>query len=224
VTVIVADRDDVAGHSLAGQLVQKGADVRAMELDVGSAKSIQEFFSRLSADFGRCDILVNNAGIARIVPFLEVTLEDWNAHFTVNVTGAMLMAQQAVPFMARAHWGRIVNVTSISGIRASVGRTAYGTSKCALSALTRQMAVELASSNITVNAVAPGPVETAMAQEIHSSEMRELFNSTVPMGRYATPSEVAASVAFLCSDDAAYITGQTLVVDGGFVASGLLRY
>jgi len=223
-TTIIADVDQVAAHALAKELIAKGARAFPMQLDVGSADSIREFFDILNTEFERCDILVNNAGIAKIVPFAEVTLEDWNAHLKVNVTGPLLMAQRAVPLMIRAHWGRIVNVTSISGIRASVGRTAYGTSKGALSALTRQMAVELASSCITVNAVAPGPVETAMAREAHTVEVRELYNSMVPLGRYVTPDEVAGAIAFLCSDDATYITGHTLLVDGGYVASGLLRF
>jgi 3-oxoacyl-[acyl-carrier protein] reductase len=223
-TTIIGDLDEVAANGLAIELVRQGSRAHAMKLDVGSSESISEFFAKLSAEFGRCDVLVNNAGIARIAPFAEVTLEDWNAHLAVNVTGALLMSQKAVPFMIRANWGRIVKVTSISGIRASVGRTAYGTSKGALSALTRQMAVEFATSCITVNAVAPGPVETAMAQELHSTEMRELYNSMVPMARYVTPSEVAGAIAFLCSDDATYVTGHTLLVDGGYVAGGLLRY
>ncbi len=223
-TTMIADRDEAAADALACDLAENGARVHAMQLDVSSAESVDDFYAKLSEGFGRCDVLVNNAGIASFASFAEVSLDDWNAHLSVNLTGALLMAQRAVPLMEQAHWGRIVNVTSISGIRASVGRAAYGTSKGALCALTRQMAVELVSSGITVNAVAPGPVDTAMAQRLHSDGMRESYNSLVPMGRYATPSEVAAPIAFLCSDDASYITGQILSVDGGYMAAGLLRY
>jgi NAD(P)-dependent dehydrogenase (short-subunit alcohol dehydrogenase family) len=124
--------------------------------------------------------------------------------------------------MVKNGWGRIVNISSISGIRAGAGRTAYGTSKSAVIGLTRQMAIELAQHGITVNSVAPGPVDTPMTQAIHSEETRQSYYRLVPMRRYGSTDEIAAAVSFLASDEASYITGHVIPVDGGFVAGGVL--
>jgi NAD(P)-dependent dehydrogenase (short-subunit alcohol dehydrogenase family) len=134
----------------------------------------------------------------------------------------MLMCQRASALMVPHGWGRIVNVTSVSGLRASVGRTAYGSSKAALTGLTRQLAVELAPAGVTVNAVAPGPVSTPLADVSHSEATRAAYYRTIPMKRYAESDEVAAAVGFLVSDEAGYITGHTIPVDGGYMAAGLL--
>ena len=139
----------------------------------------------------------------------------------VNVTGTLLCAQAAARLMLRRHWGRIVNIASVAGIRAvGTGRTAYGTSKAAVIALTRQMAVELAEHGITANAVAPGPVDTPMTRALHTARFREEYSKAIPMNRYGTTAEVAAAVMYLVSNDAAYTSGMVLPVDGGFLASG----
>jgi 3-oxoacyl-[acyl-carrier protein] reductase len=207
---VVADIREQLANDVAKEICLSGGNAVAMAVDVSSASSISEFFDRLRNGLGRCDVLVNNAGILKLALFTELPFEIWSS-------------TMAVPLMLPNKWGRIVNLASISGLRASVGRTAYGTSKTALIGLTRQMAVELAMSNITVNAVAPGPVETDMTAAAHSHLAASSYRTLVPMRRYGTPEEVAAAVNFLCSEEAAYITGHTVPVDGGYMAAGVLE-
>lgn len=197
----------------------------ALRLDVTDAASVEACFAEVDARWGRCDVVVNNAGIARTFPFLDFPLDSWKAHLDVNVTGVLLCAQQGARLMRRRAWGRIINVASVAGMRAvGVGRTGYGTSKAAVIGLTRQMAVELSAHGITANAVAPGPVDTPMTRVLHTDRFREDYSSAIPMRRYGTQEEVAATVAFLASEEASYITGAVLPVDGGFLASGAHRW
>jgi NAD(P)-dependent dehydrogenase (short-subunit alcohol dehydrogenase family) len=139
----------------------------------------------------------------------------------VNLTGPFLAAQAAAPIMAEAGGGAMVNITSISGLRASTLRVAYGTSKAGLAHLTKQQAVEFASLGIRVNAVAPGPVDTAMAKAVHTPEIRADYHDHLPLNRYGLETELAEAVYFLCSDRASYLTGQIIAVDGGFDATGI---
>ncbi|SDV50373.1 SDR family NAD(P)-dependent oxidoreductase [Chitinasiproducens palmae] len=220
--VIIADRDEEAAQRCAARLNGRRRNVAALAMDAGDADSIAAVCARIAAEWGRCDILVNNAGIAKTYPFTDYPTDHWQAVLDVNLTGPLLLAQTLVPLMRKQRWGRIVNVASISGIRASAGRTAYGTSKAAVMGLTRQMAIELAGEGITANAVAPGPIETPMTSALHSTQTRDGYLRAVPMRRYGRPEEIAAAVAFLASDDASYITGHTLPVDGGYLAAGLL--
>lgn len=159
--------------------------------------------------------------IAIFKPILDLTLEDWSRVIAVNLTGAFLCTQAAVPLMRETGGGAIVNITSISGLRASTLRTAYGTSKAALAHLTQQQAIELAALGIRVNAVAPGPVDTAMAKAVHTPAIRADYHDHVPLNRYGLETELANAIYFLCSDQASYITGQELAVDGGFDATGI---
>jgi 3-oxoacyl-[acyl-carrier protein] reductase len=220
-TVVVADRDVAAAEKTAGDLRAQGLQAEAQSVDVGDAQSVARAFAEVDQRHGRCDVLVNSAGIAKVFPFLEFPLDNFAATMNVNVTGTLLCAQHAARLMLRHRWGRIVNVASVAGMRAvGTGRTAYGTSKGAVIALTRQMAVELAEHGVTVNAVAPGPVDTPMTRELHTDRFRQEYCNAIPMNRYGTPGEIAAAVMYLVSEDAAYTSGVTLPVDGGFLASG----
>ena len=192
----------------------------AIHCDVSNADAVAAAFKQAVQHFGRLDALVNNAGIAIFKPLLETTQADWDRVLAVNLTGPFLCTQAAAPLM-RENGGAIVNITSISALRASTLRTAYGTSKAGLAHLTKQFAVELATLGIRVNAVAPGPVDTAMAKAVHTPAIRADYHDTIPLNRYGLEEELAEAIFFLCSERASYITGQMLCVDGGFEATGI---
>ena len=158
-------------------------------------------FDAVAEKFGRLDALVNNAGIAIFKPILEVTYEDWSRVLAVNLTGPFLCTQAAAPLMRDCGGGAIVNITSISGLRASTLRTAYGTSKAGLAHLTKQQAAELAALGIRVNAVAPGPVDTAMAKAVHTPEIRADYHDHMPLNRYGLEEELAEAI-FFCAASA----------------------
>lgn len=193
----------------------------ALHCDVSDAGRVAASVERVSERFGRIDALVNNAGIAVFAPVMETSAEDWSRILEVNLTGPFLCTKAVAPLMREQGGGAIVNITSISAVRASTLRSAYGTSKAGLAHLTKQLAVELASLGIRVNAVAPGPVETAMAKAVHTPEIRADYHDAIPLNRYGLEDELAEAVFFLCSDRSSYITGQTLAVDGGFDAAGI---
>jgi NAD(P)-dependent dehydrogenase (short-subunit alcohol dehydrogenase family) len=195
--------------------------VIAICCDVADPAGIAQAVAQVGQKFGRLDALVNNAGIAIFKPILEVTYEDWSRVLAVNLTGPFLCVQAAAALMRDSGGGAIVNITSISGLRASTLRTAYGTSKAGLAHLTQQQAIELASLGIRVNAVAPGPVDTAMAKAVHTPEIRAAYHDAIPLNRYGLEQELAEMIFFLCSDRASYITGQMIAVDGGFEATGI---
>jgi NAD(P)-dependent dehydrogenase (short-subunit alcohol dehydrogenase family) len=188
----------------------------ALHCDVSDPSGVTRAFAAATQRFGRLDALVNNAGIAVFKPLLETPLEDWQRTLAVNLTGAFLCVQAAAPLMREGGGGAIVNITSISGFRASTLRVAYGTSKAALAHLTKQQAAELAALGIRVNAVAPGPVDTAMAKAVHTPAIRADYHDAIPLNRYGLEEELANAIVFLCSEQASYITGQTLAVYGGF--------
>jgi NAD(P)-dependent dehydrogenase (short-subunit alcohol dehydrogenase family) len=193
----------------------------ALTCDVSDADAVAAALAEIERRFGRLDALINNAGVAVFAPLMETSGAEWNRVLAVNLTGPFLCAKTAVPLMRHHGGGAIVNITSISGLRASTLRSAYGTSKAGLAHLTKQLAVELAELGIRVNGVAPGPVDTAMAKEVHSAEIRADYHDAIPLNRYGLEEELAEAVYFLCSDRASYITGQILAVDGGFDAAGI---
>ena len=214
---------DIDGDNLGRTftVLAKPATTVAITRDVADAAGVSRAVDAIGQKFGRLDALVNNAGIAIFKPILEVTYEDWSRVLAVNLTGPFLCTQAAVPLLRDSGGGAIVNITSISGLRASTLRTAYGTSKAGLAHLTQQQAIELAPLGIRVNAVAPGPVDTAMAKAVHTAEIRAAYHDAIPLNRYGLESELAEVIFFLCSERASYITGQTLAVDGGFEATGI---
>ncbi|SDR60502.1 NAD(P)-dependent dehydrogenase, short-chain alcohol dehydrogenase family [Rhizobiales bacterium GAS113] len=193
----------------------------ALRCDVAEPAEVDAAIKALAGRFARLDALVNNAGTALFKPILEVTHAEWVRVLAVNLTGPFLCTQAAAPLMTENGGGSVVNITSISALRASTLRVAYGTSKAGLAHLTKQQAAELASLGIRVNAVAPGPVETAMAKAVHSPAIRADYHDAIPLNRYGLEEEIAEAVFFLCSERASYITGQTLAVDGGFDATGI---
>lgn len=195
--------------------------VLAIRCDVSKQAQVRAAVRRIVARFGRIDSLVNNAGIAIFKPILETSLEEWNRVLSVNLSGAFICAQACAPAMLEGGGGSIVNIASISGLRASTLRVAYGTSKAGLIHLTRQQATELGAAGIRVNCVAPGPVDTAMSKLVHSVAIRQDYHDVIPLDRYGTTEEIAEAVAFLCSPRASYINGQTLAVDGGFESTGV---
>ncbi len=217
------------GAAIAGRLrdegavvvtadIAPGADVR---LDVADPASCAEAVAETVRRHGRIDCMANSAGIGADVPFLDTTVEQFDRIIAVNLRGTFLIGQAAARAMRAG--GSIVNIASISGMRGSTGRSAYGPSKGGIVNLTQVMACELAELGIRVNAVAPGPVETPLTAQLHDAAARASYLRLIPMARYGTPEEMAASVAFLCSDDAGYITGHTLPVEGGFLAGGMKR-
>jgi NAD(P)-dependent dehydrogenase (short-subunit alcohol dehydrogenase family) len=214
---------DIEGELLARAVagLAKPDETLALHCDVSDSKAVAAAIAQVAARFGRLDALVNNAGVAVFAPLLETSDADWNRILSVNLTGPFLCTKAAAPLMREHGGGAVVNITSISAVRASTLRSAYGTSKAGLAHLTKQLAVELASLGIRVNGVAPGPVDTAMAKAVHTAEIRADYHDAIPLNRYGLEEELAEAIFFLSSDRASYITGQILAVDGGFDAAGI---
>lgn len=221
-SVYVVDRDAEGAARSAAQIRDAGGRAHAVVVDLADTAALARNAASLMQAFGPPDILVNNAGMVVTLPASGYPLDVWNTTMALNVTAPMLLIQQALPHMQARGWGRIVNIASISGVRAGTGRLAYGSSKAALIALTRQFAIETAESGVTVNAVAPGPVDTPLVRRLQAEADRATYADMIPMRRYAAPEEIADAVLFLASERAAYVTGHTLAVDGGFLAGGVL--
>jgi 3-oxoacyl-[acyl-carrier protein] reductase len=213
-TVALAARNLEKLGDVAAEIAAAGGKAHAFALDVASEESIKECAKAVITHFGAVNILVNNAGITRDILALRMKRKDWDDVLTTNLTGAFLMTQAVMSQMVKSRWGRIINVTSVVGQMGQAGQANYAASKAGLIGLTKSLARELASRTITVNAVAPGFIETAMT-EVLTPEQKAMNAQFIPLGRVGTDVEVAHAVAFLASEEAGYITGHTLDVNGG---------
>ena len=212
-TVVAAARGDHAAGTVA-DIQAVGGRAEAAALDVTSPEAIDQAIAGLVERLGRIDILVNNAGIARDQLLLRMKRGDWDAVLATNLTAAYGCIQAALKPMIRQRSGRIVNVSSVVGQAGNAGQANYAASKAGLIGLTKAVALEVASRNITVNAVAPGLIETDMTRAVPAGAQQG-WQARIPLGRLGTPEDVAAAVVFLASDEAAYITGHVLAVNGG---------
>ncbi|MEM7719342.1 MAG: SDR family oxidoreductase [Pseudomonadota bacterium] len=214
--VAMIDRDSAA----LAEAVTTLDDVHGVDCDVSDPASVKGMVAETLKRFGRIDALVNNAGVADFGPIEETAYDRWRTIMATNLDGPFLVVQAATPALKKTE-GAIVNIASISGLRASTLRVAYGTSKAALIQLTLQQAAELGEYGIRANAVAPGPVRTKLAMAVHSQDIIDAYHDALPLNRYGSEREVAEAIVFLCSDRASYITGQCLAADGGFEGTGI---
>lgn len=198
--------------------------VLAITADVSKQNDVVDFINQTEKAYGRLDALINNAGIADFGPIRETTFERWRTIMNTNLDGVFLTSQQAVGLMEKTspkEGGSIVNIASISGLRASTLRTAYGTSKAAVIQLTLQQAAELGEVGIRANVVAPGPVRTKLSIAVHSQDIIDAYHDAIPLNRYGSEEELANAIWFLASPQASYVNGQVLAVDGGFESTGV---
>jgi 3-oxoacyl-[acyl-carrier protein] reductase len=218
-TVALAARNQVKLAEVAAEIEAAGGQAAAFALDVASEESIKAGAKAVIERFGKVEILVNNAGITHDGLMMRMKRADWDSVLGTNLTGAFLLTQALIGPMLKNRWGRIVNISSVVGRTGQSGQANYAASKAGLIGLTRSMAREFASRGITVNAVAPGYVETPMTAVL-DEKLRTAMLATIPLGRPGTDREIAQSVAFLASDAAAYITGHVLDVNGGMFMGG----
>jgi 3-oxoacyl-[acyl-carrier protein] reductase len=215
-SVAAAARNREKLEEVVGEIAAAGGQAAAFALDVADEEQIKAVFKAVIAQFGKIDILVNNAGITRDQLVMRMKRADWDAVIQTNLTSAYLCTQQVTSSMLKQRWGRIINVASVFGQMGQAGQANYAASKAGLIGFTMAIARELASRNITCNAVAPGFIDTAMT-EVLSGEFKDGALKMIPLGRTGTPVEVGHAVAFLASEEAGYITGHVLNVNGGLL-------
>lgn len=212
--VALAARNVAKLEEVAAEIRATGGEAFTVELDLASTDSIKEAFGRVAKEFGVVEILVNNAGITKDGLALRMKKEDWDLVLNTNLSGSFFATQQVLQGMMRGRWGRVINIVSVVGETGNAGQSNYCASKAGLIGVTKALAQEMASRNITVNAVAPGFVETDMTAVL-TTEVKEKILNAVPLKRMGTPEDIAAAVVFLASEGAAYITGHVLDVNGG---------
>lgn len=212
--VVVAARQRQKLEEVASEIRAGGRDAFVVEMDLSAADSVRAAFAQTAKEFGRIDILVNNAAITRDGLAVRMKPQDWDAVLATNLTGAFLSIQQVLLGMMRERWGRIINITSVVAEAGNAGQANYVASKAGLIGLTKSLAHEMASRNVTVNAVAPGFIATDMTAAL-APELKEKVLAAIPLARLGTPEDVASAVRFLASEEAGYITGHVLNVNGG---------
>ncbi len=215
-TLALAARSQDKLQELVGKIEAAGGKAAAFPLDVGDEEQIKSTFKAVLAQFGKIDILVNNAGITRDQLGMRMKRADWDSVLNTNLTSAYLCTQQAIGSMLKQRWGRIINITSIFGQMGQAGQANYAASKAGLIGLTMAIAREVGSRNITCNAIAPGFIETAMTSNL-GDDFRQNAAKMIPLGRVGSPEDVAGAVTFLASEEASYITGHVLNVNGGML-------
>jgi len=212
--VVVAARNEEKLATLAGAIAAAGGEAFGLKMDVADAEQVKAGFKQVIEKFGRLDILVNNAAVTRDGLAMRMKKEDWEAVLQTNLTGAHLCIQQALPTMMKARAGRIINISSVVAQSGNAGQANYVAAKAGLIGLTKAIAIEIASRGITVNAVAPGFIETPMT-DVLPDKVKEELKVRIPLGRMGSARDVAAAIVFLASDEAGYITGHVLNVNGG---------
>jgi 3-oxoacyl-[acyl-carrier protein] reductase len=215
-TVVLAARNQEKLNELAAEITAAGGKAAAFPLDVVDEDQVKSTVKAAIAQFGKIDILVNNAGITRDQLVMRMKRADWDAVLQTNLTSAYLCIQAVIGSMLKQRWGRIINITSVFGQMGQAGQANYSASKAGLIGLTMALAREVGTRNITSNAVAPGFIETAMTAVL-TDEFKQVAVKQIPLGRVGTPEDVASAVAFLASDEASYITGHVLNVNGGML-------
>lgn len=213
-SVVVAARNEEKLATLVNEIAATGGEAFAVKMDVADGEQVKAGFKQVIEKFGRLDILVNNAAVTRDGLAMRMKKEDWDAVLQTNLTGAHLCIQQALPTMMKARSGRIINIASVVAQSGNAGQANYVAAKAGLIGLTKAIAIEIASRNITVNAVAPGFIETPMT-DVLPDKVKEELKVRIPLGRMGSARDVAAAIVFLASDEATYITGHVLNVNGG---------
>ena len=214
VAIVDKDKNEITKLSLLNN------DIRTFCYDISNHVSIDKMFNSILKWHNRIDVLVNNAGVADFGKIESTDLNRWNDVMRTNLDGAFMCSQKSISHLKKTR-GCIINIASISGLRASTLRVAYGTSKAAIIQLTKQQAAELGEYGIRVNCVAPGPVKTKLAMAVHTQDIIDAYHDAIPLNRYGTEIEIANAIYFLASEKASYVTGQILAVDGGFEATGV---